>query len=113
MASFRSLESQSTLKKYPRLIRSGLLIAFALGADQVAKHYQSDDQEQSAYDFFGLLKFVQAQDLETNSTEASLNAFKEFLDSKNEDELQWSQARSLEGTETQSEEDELSGDVRS
>ena len=75
MASIRSLESQSTLKKHPRLIRSGLLIAFALGADQVAKHYQSDDPQQSSYDFFGLLKFVQAQDLETNSTEASLNAF--------------------------------------
>ena len=44
------------MRKYSRLTRSGLLIAFALSADQVAKTYGGD--QGSGSDFFGLLSLM-------------------------------------------------------
>ena len=64
-----------------RLKRVGIIMAFALGADQVAQSYGSpDDMEQS--DFFGLLslfKPVQAQEYGQNVTR-KLDGFEDFID---------------------------------
>lgn len=73
------------------------MIAFALGADQVAKTCASDDSLPTQ-DFFGLLKMAQARDLEDEAA-SELNPFEEFLQSKNKNEAdEWPAARSLEGT---------------
>jgi len=85
MAKFRL---SSTLGKYPRLVRSGLVVAFAVSTDQLAKTYGNDNT-----DVFGLLSFmkpVQAQQkMGLDDETSNFTPIEDFLTSGN------SQARVL------------------
>jgi len=51
----------SNLGKYPRLVRSGLVVAFAVSADQLAKTYGTDNDNIDVFGLLSLMKPVQAQ----------------------------------------------------
>lgn len=54
-------QSKNIMRRYPRLTRSGLLITFALGADQVAKTFSVTGNKgglvEGSDDFFSLMQF--------------------------------------------------------
>ena len=54
----------SLAKKYPRLTRSGLVLASALAADQVSQAYGAENEMN---DFFGLLSFIKPVQASVNS----------------------------------------------
>ena len=71
---------KSVLKKYPRLTRVGLVVVFALTADQVVGH----EAYGTGSDESGLTNSVYAQE---NSTQtAGVTEFESFVESKDEQE---------------------------
>ena len=60
----------SLAKKYPRLTRSGLVLASALAADQVSQAYGAENE---INDFFGLLSFIKPVQASVNSNTVTEN----------------------------------------